>query len=291
MPRLRTRLSNCYVPQPVPTSSEQAKGEASGKGRRDRETHALRQLVLQSSAASPSASGTCLVELGHTKILCRVLAPLMANSPYLPPSVQLSMDEGTLHCEVKYASQFAYPLATLLASTVSSTDQTPLSSGRMNSWIMTRETELSSRLSTALSSAIPLQAYPKCALLVQVTVLQDDGSLLSAALLGASVALGRARVDLLDTVTASSVALVRSEDDAIWADPTLDESLQAKAVVTLAGWRGGKEVTLWEQSGDALSPEETNRALELCRDGCRTFQRFVREHLTAEFLKEEEANL
>eukprot|EP00977_Amphora_coffeiformis_P025499 scaffold20209_cov182-Amphora_coffeaeformis.AAC.9 len=279
MPRPTTRLSNCYVPQPLPSK------EAQPISRTDRPTHSLRQLVIQSSDDS------CLVELGHTKVMCRVMAPLYASSPVLPPGVQLNMDQGTLHCEVKYASQIAYPTTTLLASTPSPVDHTQVPTGRINSWIMTRETELASGLHTALSAAVPLEPYPKACVLVQITVLQDDGSILPACILASTVALCQANVNLLDTITACSVAVVQQEDQSTvwWADPTLEEMLHAKAIVTLSVLPNSKEVTLWEQSGiTALSPEETNRAMDLCRDGCRTMQRFVREHLIAEFTKEQQ---
>ena len=278
MPRPTTRLSNCYVPQPLPSK------EAKLISRTDRPTHSLRQLVIQSSDDS------CLVELGHTKVMCRVMAPLYASSPQLPPGVQLNMDQGTLHCEVKYASQIAYPTTTLLATTPSSVDHTQVPTGRINSWIMTRETELASGLLTALSAAVPLEPYPKACVLVQITVLHDDGSVLPASIFASTVALSQANINLLDTITACSVAVVQQDDQtAWWADPTLDEMLHAKAIVTLGILPNSKDVTLWEQSGTtALSPEETNRAMDLCRDGCRTMQRFVREHLIDEFNKEQQ---
>lgn len=301
MPRPTTRLSNCYVPQPLPSSKKDETQPTSSSSRtEDRPTHSLRQLVIQSSGDAEDDS-SCLVELGHTKVMCTVMAPVYATSPHLPPGVQLSMDGGTLHCEVKYASQMAYPTKTFLACTPSSVDQT-IPTGRIHSWIMTRETELASNLYTALSAAVlPLEAYPKACVLVRITVLQDDGSILPACILASTVALCRAKVNLLDTVTACSVAVVDQQQQQVttttssttttttswWADPTLDEILlHAKAVVTLSVLPNSKEVTLWEQSGAAaLSPEETNRAMELCRDGCRTMHRFVREHLIAEFAK------
>lgn len=294
MPRPTTRLSNCYVPQqfddePSPVGGVRADG---------RESHSLRQLVMQQSPSKDS----CLVELGHTKVLCHVRAPLTANSPLLPSSVNLDMDTGTLHVEVKYASPTAYPTSTLLASTVQNVDQTQQqSTGKTNSWIMTRETELSGRLHAALAAAVCLEPFAKTCVLIQLTVLQDDGSVLPACILASTVSLCLARVFLADTVTACRVA-VRS-DGSLWADPTLaEESLSStsrygddkdngttttKAIVTLGLLPNSKQVTLWEQCGQALSAQETNAAMDLCRDGCRTMQRFVREYLIASCEKTE----
>lgn len=312
MPRPTIYLSNCYTPQPSVAAEQQAAATATRAD--DRATHSLRQLRIQSSSSSSRSSGascSCLVELGHTKVLCQVWAPLYANAPQLPPSIALDMEQGTLHCQVQYAAQISYPTAAYGASTASALDggaQASSSSNnnnRFTSWIMTRETSLSSSLHTALAAAVPLEPYPKACILVQVTVVSDDGSILPTCILASTVALVKARVILLDTVTACTVAVVVVPDDnenkdkdtqeqkqhqsslqEYWADPTLNESLHAKALVTLGIMPNSKEVTLWEQTGAALSPQETNKAMDLARDGCRTLQRFVREHLLDEFAKE-----
>lgn len=282
MPRPSTHLTNCYVPQQVidddePSSTSFPRSRADG-----RQSHSLRQLVIQSSSKD-----SCLVELGHTKVLCHVRAPLTANSPLLPSGINnnLQMDRGILHVECKYASQMSYPTSTLLASSVQNADQGAqnniMSAGKMNSWLMTRETELSSRLHTALSAAVCLEPFAKTCILVQLTILQDDGSVLPACVLASTVSLCLARVFLVDTVSACRVAI--QGDGSLWADPTLQEEIapNAKAVVTLGLLPNSKQVTLWEQSGQALSADETNKAMDLCRDGCRTMQRFVREYLIA----------
>ena len=54
-------------------------------------------------------------------------------------------------------------------------------------------------------------------------------------------------------------------------DPTEAETRQAGAVTP-----NHKKVTLWSQSG-RLTSTMTNAAMELCRDGCRTMHKFMRE--------------
>ena len=319
MPRPTASLTNCYTPSlvqptqpPQPTSPTKKKKAAASWTRRDfRAPHSLRQLVIQSQAAgatndyynSSSSSASCLVEWGHTKVSCHVWAPLYASNAapqIMPPGVQLSMDQGTLHCAVKYAGwqYYAHPsLESRRRTMADSTNNAAATNRQATTWMMTRETELASGLHTALSAAVPLEPYPKACLAVHVTILQDDGSVLPACIAAATVALARARVTLLDTVTACSVAVVGSNDDDDddaddstdwWADPTHpEETIDAKAVVTLAWLPNSKQVTLWEQQGP-LDAAETNRAMDLCRDGCRTLQRFVRQHLVEEFAKEEQ---
>jgi ribonuclease PH len=64
----------------------------------------------------------------------------------------------------------------------------------------------------------------------------------------------------------------------ILADPTEDELAAADATVVLAIMPSWKDVTLWSQSGK-LSGDIASQAVDLSRDGCRTFQRFMRQCL------------
>jgi len=287
MVRQTAKLSNCYVPLPVSASrgalrkdkKELLATRDSGDGQTTRSEHSLRRLLLQSNVIE-SAAGSALVEIGHTKVICQVIGPITSASKDMPPNLLLNMEEGVLHCQVRYAPHIGYPTAALVNNSVSTMDQSNqlLSSGKVTSWTITRETDLASRLSDSLAAAVPVKQYPKCAILVQVTVLQDDGSILPACITAASIALAGAAIEIYDLVTASTVAVVQ---DRPLADPTLEEIEVADAVVTLALMPNWKEVTLWEQSG-GLSPEQANRAMELCRDGCRTMHRFLREHLIQE---------
>jgi exosome complex component MTR3 len=132
---------------------------------------------------------------------------------------------------------------------------------------------------------------------VQFTILYDDGSIIPSCVTAATIALANAGVELLDVVTAFTVAIVsipqtpdnnKSETrPVLLADPTLDEISIADCIVTIAMLPNWKEVTLWEQqplhrttNTSAYIPlDVTNAAVSLCQDGCRTMHRFIREHL------------
>jgi len=137
----------------------------------------------------------------------------------------------------------------------------------------------------------------KCAIVVNLTVLQDDGSCLSASITAASMALVDALVELRDVVTSCTVAVIdrgcskyNEEDRWIYlADPTerevtpstlslfaSDTTTTTVALICLAMTPNHKEVTLWSQSG-RLSSDMASHAMELCRDGCRTMHNFMRE--------------
>jgi len=205
-------------------------------------------------------------------------------------SSSCSMDEGTLECIVTYVPNVGYPLVSLVGATAaalsdnSAQPQQP-SIGRMNTRVAANEKELASQLQASLAAAVPLQQYPKHWIIVQVTVLQDDGSTLSACTSAASMALVDASVEVYDMVTSATVAVTNSTDanntspvTLLLADPTYEEMAHASAVVTLSVMPNWKEVTLWNQSG-RLSSTTANEAIALCRDGCRTMHKFMRTAL------------
>ena len=247
-----------------------------------------------------SATGSALVELGHTKVLAEVVGPTTDNqSNNNLIKTPNNMDEGTLECHVTYVPNVGFPLTALVATTASSLSdhssqpQQP-SIGRMTTKIGAHEQELSSQLLASLSAAVPLRAYPKHWIVVHVTVLQDDGSVLSACTTAASLALADASVEVYDMVTSSTVAVVfpqtptntkastttktKTQSPLLLADPTYAEMAHADAIVTLSLLASWKEVTLWNQSG-RLSSGTANEAISLCRDGCRTMHKFMRNAL------------
>jgi len=297
MTRDYATLSNCYKPLPFRladngkgTKKEErlAASRKCGNGDQSRAPHALRQLRLETGITS--ATGSALVELGHTKVLCEVIGPSAAAAANINTTI-LNMEEGSLACEVNYVPNFGFPMASLVgssASNLSENSQQPqqISAGRMNTKIGTIEKELSSQLLASISAAVPLRAYPKNLIMLRVTILQDDGSALSACTIAASLALVDASIEVYDMITSATVAVIMSDGKndnkksppLLLADPTHDEISQADAVVQLSLLANWKEVTLWNQSG-RLSSAVANDAMSLCRDGCRTMHKFMRSAL------------
>lgn len=278
------RLSNCYTPLPRPDKVPRLDRKERVLAKRNescRSPDALRRLLLESNVIS-SASGSALVELGNTKVLCIVIGPVTDACPAVPSYVQLNMGVGTLFVDVKYAPATGFPDDKI--ETVGNIDPNQQQQhSKLRTFISHRESDLSVRLLSALQAAVPLAPYPKCAIVLQLTVLQDDGSVLPACVTAACLALVHAGIELYDVVTACSVAVVQTAHETtavLLADPTLEELGVADSVVTLALLPNWKEVTVWEQSGAAgLSQTTTNEAVSLCRDGCRTMHKFLRQHL------------
>jgi len=151
--------------------------------------------------------------------------------------------------------------------------------------------ELSSRLHDAIVPSIPLDLLRKNVVDVFVMVLQNDGGVLGAAVMAASLALADSGVELYDLVSACSVAVVPrhlttvGDGDAasassycLLADPSEEELLAADGVVTLAMMPNWKEVTFWDQTG-RLPVTTASDAADLCRNGCAMMQKFMRQSL------------
>jgi exosome complex component MTR3 len=226
------------------------------------------------------AMGSSLVELGHTKVLCQV--SLSFSHPDAAP------DMGLLECNVRFAPHVGIDESQVRSQAVVPLDSI-ISAGKFQSETLTRESSLSIQLHSALVSVLKLEHFSKCALVLDVTILQDDGSVLTTCITAASLALADARVEMLDLVTSCTVAVIQSEqqgdgeadgyeeDEPIFlADPTEAEGSRATAIICLAMTPNLKEVTLWSQSG-RLDATHANQAIDLCRSGCRTIHKFMRE--------------
>ena len=147
------------------------------------------------------------------------------------------------------------------------------------------ETYLSKRLYEAILPSVivnqELMKSNKMCIEVFVQILQSDGGVFGASVMGASLALVDAGIQMRDLVCASSAAVMKMEGKkgkvtyhAI-ADPTEDEILQSCGVVTIAMMPNWKECTVWDQFGK-MSVEASSEAMELARDGCMTCHKFLK---------------
>ncbi len=229
------------------------------------------------------------------------------------PNNEATTDAGSLQCHVKYAPHIGIDKVAQQSASVTQVDGTSnnnnsnssssnngnnnsstptISDGKLRQELLVRESDLSKNLTASLLPVMILDRYPKCTIVISVTALQDDGSCLSAAITAASMALVDAKVEIRDMVTSCTVAVTEhlsmedeengsdgddddGDDYTCLADPTQLESTNC-ALICLAMTPNHKEVTLWSQSG-RLSSEMASQAMELCRDGCRTMHKFMRE--------------
>lgn len=302
MPLSAPTLSNCYVPLPVTvvqeegggSNSEEGKKRCSGDGRYNssgsgsgssRDDESLRYLSMDRSVLS-TTDGSSLVELGHTKVLCSVHGPRPAASSSLGMGSSKEFHAGgVLKCEIRFAPGFGIRPETRVLNAPMNLDNHNSNASSNNNSL--EEMELSARLKDALSSAIPLEMLQKSVLDVYVLVLQADGAIFPATVTAATLALADAGVELYDLVSSCQVAI--SADSAtttkhnhkhnrLLLDPSEEETQQADGIVTLAMLSNLKEVTFWDQTG-RLSDVTSKQALDLCRDGCLTMHKFMRNCL------------
>jgi exosome complex component MTR3 len=303
MPSAKTTLTNCYTPSVATPLSHRISPSrrpcGDGKSNETRSAKAIRRLCLDRSILT-SSTGSSLVELGHTKVLCSVHGPRPATSSSLSTGKEFH-SSGVLNCELRFAPTFGMRPETKVLTTATNLDGYSASSSGGTS---DQEVELSSRLHDAISPSIPLDLLMKSVVDVFVMVLQDDGSVFAASTIAASMALSDAGVEVYDMVTACSVAIIPrgigslvvedkdgdedksgiSSSDSkfcLLADPVEDEIMAAEGVVTLAMMSNWKEVTFWDQTG-RLPPKVASEAAELCRDGCTVMSKFMRQCLTGD---------
>lgn len=140
------------------------------------------------------ARGSAYIELRQTKIIC---------AAYGPREVARREDfsmTGQLTCEVKFATFSC--------------------KRRRGHQQDAEERDLSTQVLEALLPAVCLDKFPKAQVNVFVTVLENDGGILAASIMAASVALAEAGVEMYDLVAACSG---RTRGDTVLLDPTADE--------------------------------------------------------------------
>ncbi|KAI8764623.1 exosome complex component MTR3 [Biomphalaria glabrata] len=153
----------------------------------------LRPIFLKANVIS-QARGSSYIEMGQTKVICAV---------YGPREVMRREDfslKGQLTCDFKF--------------TTFSCRQ------RRQHQQDNQEKDLSVQMLEALEPAVCLHKYPKSQINIYATVLQNDGSALSAAIMCASVALATAGIEMYDLVLASSLGVLNT---VLLVDPTLQE--------------------------------------------------------------------
>jgi exosome complex component MTR3 len=272
-------LSNCYTPLVIDSSSSTAavkpqplvvhRTRTNGDDGKPRSGAQLRRIHLavdvstsnNSSSSAAAVMGSSLVELGHSKVLCRVVHG----------NVHLAhVEEGVLDVQVEWAPNFGR----MTTPDVSGLDQQHHLAARTSSAsTKTLSVEYAAKIKEAILPAmVSLQHLPKTVISVQLTILQDDGSILSACIMASSLALSNASLELYDLVTSCTVCCMDSGE--VLVDPTMEELQVSSGSLTLTMLYAWKEVTLWQQTGLVDS-----NAMELAKEGCRTLSKFMRECL------------
>merc|ERR1712142_584922 len=92
--------------------------------------------------------------------------------------------------------------------------------GQQEDRLETQAREISNAVKEALEATVCMHLYPKTQIDVFVTVLENDGSVLAAALTCASLALANASIQMFDVTIGASLKRVKKNR---YTDPTLEE--------------------------------------------------------------------
>lgn len=221
-----------------------------------RDSTQMRQLFVQCGVIS-QAKGSAYIEMNQTKVICAV---------YGPREVQRREDfslKGQLTCDFRFAT-FARPQ-------------------RGQHMQDNQERDLSVQMLESLEPAVCLHKYPKAQINIFVTVLQHDGSALSAAILCASLALASAGVEMYDLVIASSAAVI---NNMMLVDPTAQEEkavLKAHGgkscgLVTLAFLPSISQVSAITSDG-GLHFDTVNKCVQTCIENCHKMYSVLQQTL------------
>lgn len=193
------------------------------------------------------AKGSAYIEMNNTKCICAVYGPREVTK-----REEFSM-QGQLLCEVKYAT-FSCAL-------------------RRKHQQDQEEKDASLMLKQALTPAVRLDKFPKARMDVYVTVLENDGSALAAALSAASVALADAGVEMYDLVVGCSLRLF---GETVLVDPTAAEQYDLvdvdqveNAGEVMVGFMPSlHQVSALSQRGQ-LHPETATQGVRTCVENCQ----------------------
>ena len=253
---------------PIPIIRRSAPPPADGSRADGRTVDQLRPLKLRTGVVT-SASGSAMLELAHTKVLCSVFGPHATDGRDFS-------EQGQLECSVRFAS-FARR-----------------GRERQNPAGSPEEKTLSLALSSALSASVQLHLLPKSTIAVHALVLQDDGGALAAAISCASLALADASIELYDLVAACGCALLPanppppanppaatkalaradtpSGDARLALDCASAELAAAGGTLTVACMPALDQLTLVRQEG-CTTHEVVSSAMQLALSGCRLLHR------------------
>uniref|UniRef100_A0A0B7BKG3 Exosome complex component MTR3 n=1 Tax=Arion vulgaris TaxID=1028688 RepID=A0A0B7BKG3_9EUPU len=263
----------CFNPYdfcPTGDTSDSAKAEIlpskmMGNSRLDgRSSSQLRPIFLQAGVVS-QARGSAYIEMNQTKVICAI---------YGPREVLRREDfslKGQLTCDFKFATF--------------SCNQ------RRQHQPDEQSKDLSVRILEAMESAVCLHKYPKSQINIYVTVLQNDGSALTAAIICASVAMASAGVEMYDIVLSSSLAV---SDTLVLADPTSQEEDAilttatktdvSTGLITVAFLPSVNQISAVSSDGQ-VSVEALKQHLQVCIGNCQKVYQVVHQTLRSHLMK------
>lgn len=207
------------------------------------------RLVEGEVGFSSQATGSAKVSFGKTKVVCSV---------YGPSSSSKDMDEFSEICKIACDFKFA-PFAS--------------QGGRRKRGRCEDEVEYSSVVEQALFASVQTHLYPKSVLNVYISVLEDDGNALGAAITASSLAIAQAGILCKDVVVSSTLCMLKDGTKVV--DPTAFEMEEAQCSMFIGYMPNLEKITAIQCSGKAKSTEMA-ALFDLCIQSCKKLHTFTR---------------
>ena len=170
----------------------------------EREDLSIRPLNMQLGQLQ-EADGSANLTIGNTSVVCSIYGPSPSKQSRKENPRQLTIDVD-----------FSCP-------------EVGLASGS-NAIHIRKERLSATHIQRVLESAVDLSLFPRLVLLVNCTIISDDGSALSAAINCAVLALLNAGIPMLCTPTAVTIAAVSVDQPRLLIDPTREEESSESAM-------------------------------------------------------------
>lgn len=213
------------------------------------------------------ASGSCYYEAGRTKILCAVHGP----KPITKSSIRAYRPEGLISCQIELlpgcreGPRISQQGVVCFNFLLQESDEA---------------LELASLLKQALEPAIKAGSFPNLQLDIVVSVIEDDGDVLSAAITAAGIAMLHSGLEMHDTVVGCSAAI--HDNNAFLMDPTRREI----GVGTISiGMLYHSELLSQARFIGSVDAPLLQEALNLLKDAAKTVYETVRQVVSEQILK------
>eukprot|EP00588_Corethron_pennatum_P002669 CAMPEP_0194282170 /NCGR_PEP_ID=MMETSP0169-20130528/22543_1 /TAXON_ID=218684 /ORGANISM="Corethron pennatum, Strain L29A3" /LENGTH=283 /DNA_ID=CAMNT_0039027419 /DNA_START=35 /DNA_END=886 /DNA_ORIENTATION=- len=250
-------LAECYVPSVVGGGTSEASvrndDTSAATDRSMRPIHM--EIGGRSNRVLSGVSGSSLLEMGHTRILCAVHGPR--------PSGGAADGGDPLRCEVRFAPFCKRPPARHRPAPVRGAPADEADEEELRLSDAVRGAVLPSLVGTTGAGRV----------FVAVTVLQcDDADPAPGCAIAASLALADAGVvELRGMVPACAVAVHEGNDGAaamrFVVDPCATECTGARSLVVVAALPARRSVTYVEQRGQAVPLAVLREAVQTCEEG------------------------
>ncbi|MDD5417471.1 MAG: exosome complex exonuclease Rrp41 [Candidatus Nanoarchaeia archaeon] len=203
-----------------------------------------------------NALGSCLFQMGKTKVLAGVYGPRQ-----LYPRFLRNPEKGTVRC---FYNMYSFSVS----------DRKRPGPGR-------REKELSEKIAQALEPAVMLEKFPDAVVDVFVEIIQADAGTRCASICAASTALADAGMPMKDIV--SSVAMGKIGDKICADIDKYEEDYEGGATdIPIAFMPRTGEITLLQLDGE-ISPEDLKKAISVGREKVKEIYEKQKEALTAKY--------